>query len=430
MTRRATQRPKPTREPADVPSEPDELQQDLPEVEPSSPARSEDLADYEEETGGDYMDVDVRTAPGPLEATGGVPDSHVDPGSKPSQETTVVPTIAAVETPKTDRTQELAMELAVVNAKLELLLSMRNNASMTPNSAVDKGHASAVKRNLIKDARKSVGEYNGEHNPSIIETFLTNFVEYAEESEFTDASTIRAFGKRLKGKARSWWTYFKDCTLPDLGVDTDGKQWPIVEKAFRAHFMPVHYQVEQIGKWHELKMDGGLLNYIRQFRLYMHRLPEVPEFERWNALVYKIDQKAKDFLSLKEITTSEKALEALYEYALGHEKDNRRRQRVVLNVVNSKSTSNKRSAPPSRSSHQDKRGRSDRSDRSAYEHIAVDMTNYNNFQAIPRLTKNLIEFLEKHRGCRYCRKLNVPAEHTPTKCANERHQQLGKSKDF
>lgn len=318
-------------------------------------------------------------------------------------------------------TELLRLKMRALESENELLRE-RNRLGATSDDDVRSARAFS-RREQLTDARKAVGEYTGSQNPAHVELFITRFNAYAQQGHLTDDEKIAMFERRMSGKATVWWNFYRDTTLAGIRLQHPGQAWDFVESAFKTHFMPRQYQVQLVGKFHDLNTDQGLLQYVRQVQMFVQKSPSTSEEEKWLAIQYKIDQTAKDHLITRNITESTPALEALYEFALGHEKDGRQRKRDRPSSisVNSIKHDNKKS--------RNDKDRRPRIDKAKYDNVTVSMANYNDFAQLPVITRALRKFIEEHKGCCYCRALNVAPEHTAEACAKE-HRSRRPKKDF
>lgn len=323
------------------------------------------------------------------------------------------------------------MALEAENRELKIRMEMtpaapRRNRSRSNSAEEQRARRATARRSQMNDAREALEDFNGGTDPVAVERFCKNVNGYAKVCELSDEQIVDTFERRMKKAAHVWWSYFTKTSLPAIRERHPGQTWEQVEIAFRQKFTPKEYDINLLGRFHELNLDQGLGAYIKACKIFVQKAPQTAEEERWKALMFKIDMAAKHHLSTKGITSFIPALDALDEYAIGIEKDqrslaNRNGKRVQTNAI---STSADAKRPRLDSN------RNVKADKAKFAHVVVTMANYNNFEALPCMTANLAAFLELHSGCKYCRKLNVPAEHTVDFCLAERRKGKNKSKDF
>lgn len=314
--------------------------------------------------------------------------------------------------------RELHLEIEVLKWKLiaketenRALKAVTKNQSHRSSDSEEEIRTTRAltRKDQLADARKALEDFTGSNNPVAIEQFLKKLNDYAKQAHLRDSEIIDTMDRRMKGRAYVWWSFYRDTYLAAVEATNPGAAWPVIETAFRKQFMPIRYEIDLVGRWHQYTTDGGLLTYIKNFRQFIQKVPDTPERERWYELQFKIDQNARDHLALKGVTTSMEALDTLYDFAIGHEQDSRRSKRVAVNAITADRSEKRRKI--------DNKPKGKKMDKSQFDNIVVDHSNYNNFEQLPVMTRSLRNFLDQNRGCRYCRKLNVPAAHTTEACA-------------
>ena len=325
-----------------------------------------------------------------------------------------------------------AVELKLLQQKAELAEAKadheRNLREMAQRQTTTNHHGPNVgQKSTIDSIIKEMKKYDGTRDAARIDAYLADLNSLKEHAEYTDAQVIDNLGFRLSGRAKIWWSTFKDSELPRLLPDDNGNKWTAVQKAFRQEFMPLNWEIEEHGKWHQLEVTekGGLTAYITAFRTAIHKIPNLSEQEQWRTLWFHIDREARSHLEYQKITTTYPALNALQIYAQDKRSDDRKKihAKALRNYDQDQKKRKDRSssAGPSRDRKRVDAPRVDRSNSTTMDDTKVTMANYNCFETFKKLTPLLRAFLEQHKGCTYCRKLNVNANHGSAQDCRDRN---------
>ncbi len=306
---------------------------------------------------------------------------------------------------------------------------------LTALKSLNSEHDPALKAKAtakINNAQTRLKAYKGEENVDKIEAFLKNLEAYQTELKMDDAEKVADFGANLESKAASWWDTFESEELPQLKTEHPDDVWTALKAEFRKAWWPVRYKSLQRGEWHALRLGVGaqaMLNYVKSFEQYMLRIGQhVSEEERWDVLSYQVTQSELDLLSMANVTTSKGALRWLKSHAMGHARNKKKLPsgyKVKVNQTNPKYPNKswkrerddgdhrnaaKSSATAGHKAPTDKRQRGE-------SDAVPTMKNFHCRKTFPRSTTKLREFMEEHKGCTFCRKLNLPQPHFPSNCA-------------
>ena len=284
--------------------------------------------------------------------------------------------------------------------------------------------------------RQNLKPYDGTRDASIITGFLDNIEAYQEAAGLTVDNIITLMPTLMNSKALDWWEYFKRQELPTVRA-TSTNVWKTVRASIESEFLPVQYRADLRVKLHTTDSRRGLMNFVTRFRRIVCQLGDtVIPAEVWDAMISKIDADAELHLLNAGITTPHKGLERLALYADAIEKKrslktqllgggNRNKPYKNFNRL-SAMTSHVGPSHPNymdvdatklRDYRQNGKASPDRrqfqkKDTSKFEHIDIDMSNYNDWD-IP-ITNKMRKFLSDNKGCYYCRKLN--ADHGSWTC--------------
>jgi hypothetical protein len=334
-----------------------------------------------------------------------------------------------------ERARAAAEHQRVMSSMLDMFadkLARVSNGQHT--TAGSHGNArAAAQRALVEDARQGVPDFHGERDANKVEAFLRAFNKYCEVSHLDGRARVQAFGYKLFGRAATWWVDV-DCHWQQYAGE-DGANFGGIADAFRREFYPPNWRREQYARWHDLSVErsGSLLKFLRDFKTNLDQLtvvfPDVTELERWMTLTCRLPQAELDFLDLRGIKTTAEAITVLIARSASNAADARKRAStgpaIRVNALQPSAQSTKRrKANPEVAAL-----------RAKFDHVVVNDSNYNDFEKLPVLTDRLREFLAKRKGCFYCRKLEVPIEHTAVWCArhNRDHRRpppKGNKKDF
>lgn len=284
-------------------------------------------------------------------------------------------------------------------------------ASLQQQAIMDDKLAFSRKKTMISAFQTRIQKYSGKQDVRTIDTFLESYEDYIRISGYSDDETIRLFGLYLEISAKTWWEYFHKVHLPREPLE-NGRQWPVVIRAFRHEFLPVGHISQLRARWHELDTRNGLLDFVTRFRQFIMQIPNLSESDIYDTLISKLDPASLAHLRAMRIDTSTEALDELIPYA----------------TINSRKPHHRW---PTSTHHQNQYDgptpmeldavhicEANRKPKNA--DVEPSMANYNNFTIFPRLTDKLRSFLKDNNGCFYCRMLH--SDHGSQTCPKKKNR--------
>ena len=343
------------------------------------------------------------------------------------------------------RVQELTNQLQQMETNIAANIQAQLQQAI--GSAVDINKVLMEQRKIMAASfRQNFKPYDGTRDASTISGFLDNIEAYQEAAGLTVDNIITLMPTLLSSKALDWWEYYKKQELPTVRT-TSNDVWKTVRLSIENEFLPVQYRADLRVKLHTTDCRRGLMNFVTRFRRIVRQLGDtVTSAEVWDAMISKIDADAELHLLNAGITTPHEGLERLAVYADAIDKKRTIKTQIhggsnkfkSYKNYNRTSTSNSHVGPSHpnymdvdatklRDYHQNSKASPERKpfqkkDTSKFEHIDIDMTNYNDWD-IPT-TNKLRKFLADNKGCFYCRKLN--ADHGSRTCPKKAERRKAK----
>ena len=344
---------------------------------------------------------------------------------------------------------------AEANNRVQTLTSQLQNIEASINATIEAKLAEAVGNNtdinkvlmeqrkiMAASFRQNLKPYDGTRDASMITSFLDNIEAYKDAAGLSVDNILLLMPTMLTNKALDWWEYFKKQELPTIQA-SKVDVWKKVRASVENEFLPVQYRADLRVKLHTTDCRRGLMNFVTRFRRIVRQLGStVTEAEVWDAMISKIDADAELHLLNAGISTPHEGLERLAIYADAMEK-----KRTIKTQIHGGGNKNKGfrnyNRSPTQNSHvgpthpnymdvdatklrdyrpngkaSPERKQFQKKDISKFEHIDIDMSNYNDWD-IPT-TNKMRKFLSENKGCYYCRKLN--ADHGSRTCPKKQER--------
>lgn len=263
---------------------------------------------------------------------------------------------------------------------------------------------------LVTAFQSRIEKYNGSPNARTIEAFLEAFEVYIEAAEYTETESIKLFGLYLGNEAKEWWNYFSKVTLPTAPIPTGTCKWTATKAAFKKEFLPQHHVATLRAQWHALTLRNGLADFVGKFRKLSMQIPDLDEKDIFQTLIAKLDAPTLAHLRAMQITTADAALSELVPYAALFA-PNRQPYHYRATSQNYKSPQSdspnprQQPTPMELDNTQTVEVSALRDNHAPYKPTAPNA--YQDFQAHPRLTDEIRNYLRANNGCFYCREINT-----------------------
>ena len=330
---------------------------------------------------------------------------------------------------------------------------LSGRSATTTNAAQDR----EAQKSILSALDKKITVFKGQQDAKIVQGFLERYERYCLHARLSDETIISLLVVYLDTEVQNvWWDYFHIHDLPVLrqtAIDQDVPCWPLVRKAFRMEFTPKDFVLEATRRLHSLNTNGGLANYVRQFKITSASIPDIGELELLRTIESALSPVHRDYLDSHKdyVRTSRTALHLLQDYAERHEK-------IKTNPVqrHERHHGNQTSRPPmttdrkvqcykcNRFGHVSSECRSQSRprvnnirDRAAAKPSHANATtvwteaSLRDFKAYPQATDEMKAFIRAKNGCTWCRKLHVEPGHLAETCRNKYLEERGKrGQDF